>query len=73
MIFLCNLFIFKEKQTQIQIQKTYDMHIKLYTDKRYLIYKTNILQQCTEILNTKDSFQWQPLFTYTCIFFLRRG
>ena len=34
----CNLFIFKEKQRQIQIQKTYDMHIQFYTEKRHVIY-----------------------------------
>ena len=44
------------------------MHIQFYLDKRHSIYKTNIMQHCTEISNTKDSFKWQPLFTYIYIY-----
>jgi hypothetical protein len=51
--------------------KTYDMHIQFYIDKDTKFTKTNILQHCTEISNTKNSFKWQPHFTY--IFFLLRG
>ena len=55
--FFCNLFIFDEKQWQIQIQKkTYDMHMQFHLDKRHLIYKTNMLQHFTEISITKDCF-----------------
>ena len=67
--FFYNLFIFKEKQWQIQIQKiTYDMHMQFYLDKRHLIYKTILLQHYTEISITKDSFKWQPFSTCMVVF-----
>jgi hypothetical protein len=31
----CNLFIYREKQKQIQIQKTYDMNIQFYRQKTF--------------------------------------
>jgi hypothetical protein len=66
--FICNLFILKEKQMQIQIQKKNILYTHtILPDKKHLIYKTNIMQHCTEILNTKDRFKLKALFTY--IFF----
>ena len=56
--FFCNLFTFKEGRGRYKYRKkTCDMHIQFYLDKRHSIYKTNIMQHCTEISNTKDSFK----------------
>ena len=75
--FFCNLFISKENQRHADTNtkqnkntyKTFDMHIQFYTNYRYLIHrKTNILQRCTKILNTKDSFKRQPLFPSYILF-----
>jgi hypothetical protein len=39
---------------QIQIQKKNILYTyTILPDKKHLIYKTNIMQHCTEILNTK--------------------
>jgi cell division protein YceG involved in septum cleavage len=44
-LYFCNLFIFKEKQRQIQIQKTHMIYMYNFTlDKSHLIYKTSMLQ-----------------------------
>ena len=50
-------------------KKPYDMHIYNFTHTKDIYFiKTNILQHCTEISNTKDSFKWQPLSTYVYIY-----
>ena len=40
------------------------MHIQFYPDKRHLIYKTNILQHCTEISQKKHQEQFQMATTF---------
>jgi hypothetical protein len=70
------IHLWRHIRKPIKWTKTADValyiYIQFYGNKIHLIYKNKHFATLTEISsNTKDSFKWQPLFTY--IFFLCRG
>ena len=71
-VFFCNLFIFKEKQRQIQIHKKQHMiYIYNFTDKRHLIYKNKHFASLHCNFKHQGQIQMATTF-YTYILFVQR-